>query len=47
MINYLCNILFRHKNYVYRRVGPKLYQTKAQRKACDYDEKHNQLFRIF
>ena len=32
---------------VYRRIGPMLYQTKAQRRACDYDEKYNQLFRIF
>jgi hypothetical protein len=32
---------------VYRRVGPMLYQTKAQRRACDYDEKHNDQFRIF
>lgn len=47
MINYLYNILFRRKNYIYRRVGPMLYQTKAQRKACDRDEKLNQLFRIF
>ena len=32
---------------VYRRVGPKMYQTRAQRRACDLDEKLNQLFRIF
>ena len=32
---------------VYRRVGPKMYQTRAQRRTCDLDEKLNQLFRIF
>lgn len=46
MIRFLKRIFHRDK-YVYRRVGPKLYQTKAQRKAANYDEKHNQLFRIF
>ena len=38
---------YRMYHYTYRRVGPKMYQTKAQRKAADYDGKHNQLFRIF
>lgn len=32
---------------IYRRVGPKMYQTRAQRRAVDRDEKLNQLFRIF